>query len=161
MCRWNDFTSTTTQNVLFPSHFCQCCHRKLAASCWHPLDCGKTVWVVAMRRAEGPNSCGAAPALADFCIFGSPCTKRTLFLVGTCAGTLGRCSESGQQQFIQRLPPHAQSDHTSPPRLSLGLAMVLTMNARRFQRTHPLSGMGSSLNSSKDIAMEILILRLL
>ena len=28
--------------------------------------------------------------------------------------------------------------------------MVLTMNARRFQRTHPLSGMGSSLNASKD-----------
>ena len=34
-------------------------------------------------------------------------------------------------------------DHTRPPKLSVALAMVLTMNARRFQRTPPpLRGMG-------------------
>ena len=31
--------------------------------------------------------------------------------------------------------------------------MNLTVNARRFQRTHPLSGTGSSVNASKDIGM--------
>ena len=45
--------------------------------------------------------------------------------------------------------------HTRPPRLSFALVVVLTMNARRFQRTHCLSGSGSSLNASKDIGMEI------
>ena len=62
--------------------------------------------------------------------------------------------------FIQILPHHAQSValHVTTPalhRLSFALAMVLTMNARRFQRTHPLSGTGSSLNASKDIGMVI------
>ena len=34
--------------------------------------------------------------------------------------------------------------------------MVLTMNALRFQRTHPLRGMGDySLNTSKDIDMGV------
>ena len=33
--------------------------------------------------------------------------------------------------------------------------MVLTMNARRFQRTHPLSGMGSSLNVLNNIDMGV------
>ena len=35
------------------------------------------------------------------------------------------------------------------------LVMVLIMNARRFQRTHPLSGTGPSLNASKDVEMGI------
>ena len=33
--------------------------------------------------------------------------------------------------------------------------MVLTMNARRFQRTHPLSGVGFALNASQDICMGV------
>ena len=33
--------------------------------------------------------------------------------------------------------------------------MILTMNARQFQRTHPLSGMGSSLNASEDFGMGV------
>ena len=48
-------------------------------------------------------------------------------------------------------------DHASPARLSFALSMVHTMNARRFQRTHPLSGMGEcSLNASKEIGMGII-----
>ena len=39
------------------------------------------------------------------------------------------------------------------PKLSFALAMLLTMNARRFQSTRLLSGMGSSLFASKDIGM--------
>ena len=46
-------------------------------------------------------------------------------------------------------------DHSRPPRLSFALAVVLTMNARRFQSQHPLSGMGSSLNASKDIGLGV------
>ena len=40
--------------------------------------------------------------------------------------------------------------------MSFALAMVLTMNARRFQRTHPPSGMGSSLNASRDVAIGVI-----
>ena len=57
--------------------------------------------------------------------------------------------------FIRRLPHHAQSnlhlDHNRPPCLSFAFAMILTMNARQFQRTRLLSGMGYSLNASNDI----------
>ena len=64
-----------------------------------------------------------------------------------------------KNMFIQRLPHHAQSFAlhvtTRPPRLSFAFAMILTMNARRFQRTHPLSGMGSSLNASKGVRMGV------
>ena len=70
------------------------------------------------------------------------------------AGTGGRCSVSGEKtMLIQRLP--SSRGHTRPPRLSFALVVVLNMNARRFQRTHCLSGSGSSLNASKDIGMEI------
>ena len=60
--------------------------------------------------------------------------------------------------FVERLPHHAQSmvlRVTTPTslRLSLALAMVVTIHARRFQRTHPLSDMGSLLNVSKDTGM--------
>ena len=52
--------------------------------------------------------------------------------------------------FIQKLPDHRR-DHTRPLRLSFALAMVLTMNARRFQRTHSFRGMGDySVSASKD-----------
>ena len=46
---------------------------------------------------------------------------------------------------------------TTPPpsSFSLALVMVLTMNAPRFQRKHPLSGIGSSRNASKDIDMGV------
>ena len=39
--------------------------------------------------------------------------------------------------------------------------MILTMNARRFQRTHPLRGLGDySLNASTDIGMGVIDLAL-
>ena len=65
-----------------------------------------------------------------------------------CAGTGGRCSVSGQ-----RLPHRARSGFLNVTTAfhQVGfLAMVLTMNARRFQRTHHLSGMRSSCKASKD-----------
>ena len=111
-------------------------------------------------------------ARADFCIFGSSCRKRTLFLVGNvdsrdahriarkCAGTGGRCSVTGQKRVHAKASASRSKfsfslDHARPPLLSLALAMVLTMNARRFQRTHLLSGTCSSLNASKDIGMGV------
>ena len=45
---------------------------------------------------------------------------------------------------------HSSHDHTRPLRLSVALAMV-TMNARRFQKTHLLRRMESSLNPSYGI----------
>ena len=60
-------------------------------------------------------------AKADFCIFGSPCRKRTLFPVGdvdsrdlhriarTCAGTGGRCSISGQKHVHPKASASPQS----------------------------------------------------
>ena len=51
--------------------------------------------------------------------------------------------------------------HTGPLRLSFALATILTMNARRFQRTHPWRGMGDwTLNASKDIGMGVTVLTL-
>ena len=48
-------------------------------------------------------------------------------------------------------------EHTRSPLLSSALAMVLTMNARRFQRTHPLRGMGDySLNRQRILIWELL-----
>ena len=96
--------------------------------------------------------------------------SRTLFLVGKvdsrvwhrtarkCGGTSGRCSVSGQKHVhpnasASRSECCSSRDHTRPLRLSFALAVVLTVEARRFQRTHPLSGMGSSLNASKDTGM--------
>ena len=45
---------------------------------------------------------------------------------------------------------YSSRDHTRSPRLSFALAMVLTMNARRFGRS---SGMGPPLNPSKEMGM--------
>ena len=49
--------------------------------------------------------------------------------------------------------------HVTTPcslRLSFALAMILTLNARRFRRTHPLRGMGTSISPSKNFGMGIL-----
>ena len=88
-----------------------------------------------------------------FAFFGSPRRKRTLFLVGsvdsrdlrrvarTCAGTGGRYSVSRQnKKFIHmasasRSKSSSSPDHTRALRLSFALATILSMNARRFQRT--------------------------
>ena len=110
--------------------------------------------------------------LADLCIFGSLCRKRTMFVVGNvdsrdvhrigrkCVGTGGRCSVSGQKHVHPKAsasrPEFCSSwVHTRTSRLSLALAMILTMNARRFQRTTLLCGVGSSVYPSKDIGTEV------
>ena len=72
----------------------------------HPCD--SCLWDVPKLQtlAAQPRT---AWAPADFCIFGSTCGKRTLFLVGNvdsrdwhrvarkCAGTSGRCSATGEK----------------------------------------------------------------
>ena len=47
-------------------------------------------------------------------------------------------------------------DHTRRPKLTFALAMILTMNGRRFKRAHPVSGMGSLLSTSKDVGLEVI-----
>ena len=160
MCRSNDCTSTSTHFVLFQSYLRQCLHRSLAASCSHALDSGP--------QCVSTASHALSLVFFFFCIFGSQYRGRTWFLVGNVdsrdlhrlarkfAGTGGRCSVSGQKMFIQRFRPHARSVflHVTTPaffRLAFALAVVFTTNARRFQRTHPLSGMESSLSASRDI----------
>ena len=118
----------------------------------HPCDSWLWDMPTIQTLAAQPRT---AWALADFCVLGSPCRKRTLFLVGNvdsrdlhriarkCAGTGGRCSVTGQKDVhpkasASRSKFSSSSDHARPPRLSFALAMVLTMNARRFQGTHPL-----------------------
>ena len=76
-------------------------------------------------------------ALADFCILGSPCTKRTLFLVGNVDSRdqhrVARNTVLGQadvavclekKNFIQKLPPHVQGVvlHVTTPALSVCLS---------------------------------------
>ena len=74
-----------------------------------------------------------------------------------CAGTGGHCSVTRQHIVTQRRPHHAHSFvlHVT----TLGLAVYLSrlpMNARRFQRPQPLSGVGEySLKASKDIGMGV------
>ena len=82
-----------------------------------------------------------------------------------CSGTGGRCCVSGQKHvhpkaYTSRSECCSSRSLTRPHRLSFTLAMILTMDARRFQRTHLLSGMGSSLNASKDIGMGVVDLAL-
>ena len=51
-------------------------------------------------------------------------------------------------------------DHTRPLGSSFELPMILTMNARRFQRTHPLRGMGDySLYRDRILVWELSTLR--
>ena len=89
-----------------------CGHRKLASACPHAVDteapCDSSMWNVPNIQALAAQP-RTASALADFCIFGSPCKKWPLFLVGDvdsrhlhriatkCAGTGERCSVSGQK----------------------------------------------------------------
>ena len=75
-----------------------------------------------------------------------------------CSGTGGRCSEQKHahpKASASRSEICSSRDHTRPHRLSFALAMILTVNARRFQRTDPLSETGSALNTSKDIGMGV------
>ena len=131
---------------------------------------------VVVGRAENPDSCGAASDglglggfshlwiivqknehcfrletwTAEIC---TPLIADVLVLVDVAVYRV-------KNVFIQRFPHHAQSFilHVTthrPPRLSFVLAVILIMSARRFQRTHPLSGMGFSLDASKDIGMGV------
>ena len=95
----------------------------------------------------------ASSAIAN--LLGSPCRRRTLFLVGNEIRTvlLARVLEQEDvaacldkhvhpKASASRSECHPSRDHTRLPRLFSALAMVLTMNARRFLRTHPLHKMG-------------------
>ena len=65
------------------------------------------------------------------------------------------CSQKGFRITLSFLKKKSSREHTRPPSLSFAVSMIHTMNARRFQRTHPLGGMGSSLNASKDIGVGV------
>ena len=86
--------------------------------------------------------------------------KRTLFLDGECgrqsfapylqAGVLGQAGEAVyavKNVVINKFPHHAQSfaHYVTTPvlRSSFAIALLLTMNARRFQRTHPFGGVST------------------
>ena len=98
---------------------------------------------------------------ANFCFkFGD---KRCLRRIARMrAAKRGRCITTGHTHAFMSKASASRShfsssrDHTRPPRLSFALVMVLTMTARRFQRTHPLRGMGNySVNASKDVGMRV------
>ena len=74
-------------------------------------------------------------ALADVCTFASPCRKRTLFLVG-------KVDNRDLHHFARKCAG------TSGPHLSFALAMVLTKNSRRFQRTRLFLGTAGCLISA-------------
>ena len=156
MCRCDDFTSATTHFGLSQNYFRQCCHRKLASSCSHALDSGTPMRFMVLGRTTNRSSYSLDPGGFLFLVQ-TKYKKRTLFLVGNVdgrdlhrvarrCGTGRRCSVSGQQHghpkiYAFRSELCSSRDHTRPPKLSLALAMVLTMNAQRFQRTHLFRGM--------------------
>ena len=145
MCRSNDFTSTTTHLVLFQSYVRLLRHSLAQPAPWRIFECwdfpyrqGTCFWL-GMRTAE-------------------ICTV----LLASVLEQVGRCCVSGQKNiFIQRLALHDLSDvhHVATPALSVclfALAVILTLDARRFQRTHPLSGMGCSLKVSKHMGLGVI-----
>ena len=98
----------------------------------------------------------------------SPCRQRTLFLVRnvdgrdlcriapTCAGTGGRCSVPGEEHVhpkasASRSECYSSRNHTRRAFIVRTMASAKDERGGRFQRTHLLSGMGSSLNASEDI----------
>ena len=130
------------------------------------------VCFVVVGRAENPDFCCAAAHYLDFCIFGS--TVQRANTISSWKRGQQRCAPYCLQVFSDRWTLQcfrtkhvylkasasrskccSSRDHTRPHCLSFALAMVLTMNARRFQRTHPLSGMGFSLSASNDIAVGV------
>ena len=62
-----------------------------------------------------------------------------------------------KKKIASRSEFYSSRDHTRPLRVSVALAVIPTLNARRFQRTHTLRGVGSSLNASKGIAIRVLL----
>ena len=165
-CRRNNFTSATTHFVLFQSYFCQCGHRKLASSCSHAVDSGTPVWDVPKFKLLQHILARPGPwRLIVFLDHGTEsdrCFWLETWTAEICtvlfASVLGQEDVAVFQEMNTFIPKASASrskftsslDHTRPPHFSVALAVVLTMNARRFQ-THPLSGVGSSLNASKDI----------
>ena len=182
VCRRNYFTSTTTHFVPFQSYCRQCCHRQLASSCSHALDSGTLVWIVVLGRPENPGSCSTAShglgagrflylwismQKANFVFtwdcgqqgFASYCTTLYWDMWPLQCFRTKTCSSKG---FRMTLRVYFHVTTPRPPRLSFTLAMIFTVNARRFQRTHPSRGMGDcSLNASKDIDMGIIYLSLI
>ena len=82
------------------------------------------------------------------------------FALGNVFAKSGRCSVSGQKHSHPKgsasRPEFCSSrDHTRPPRWSFALTMLVTMNARRFQITHPLRGTEFSVNLSADIGLGV------
>ena len=124
----------------------------------HPCD--SCLWSVPKIQALAAQL-RTAQVLADFSILGSSSKKAAVISGGNvdsrdlnriarkCAGTGRRCRVSVQKQFHSKASAsHSEvsssRDHTRPLRLSVALAIVLTMHARRFQRTHALSGIIAS-----------------
>ena len=160
-CR-SDFTSTATHFVLFQSYLRQCCLSKHVSSFSHAVDSGTGV-----RRT--------AWALADFLRFWitvrtrERCFWSETWTVEICTALLanvlgqgGRCSVSGQKHFHPKASTSRSEFffalHVTTPALRVylwRLLVILTMNARRFQRTHPLSGMGSSLARQRVLLWEV------
>ena len=132
--------------------------------------CHSWLWDVSKIQTRAAHPRAAWP-WQIFGVFGSPCRKRTLFQVGSVDRRFAPCCaevcwDRGTLQcdWTKHAHPKASAprskvsssrDHARPLRLSFAHAMVLTMSARRFQRTHPLGGMGSSLNASKDFDVEV------
>ena len=100
-------------------------------------------------RAETPNSGSTASHALFFLHFLTWTAKiRTVLLANVLEQEVVAVFQDKHvhpKASPSRSEVYSSRDHTRPPRLSFALAMILTMNARRFQRTHPLSGKGSSL----------------
>ena len=135
MCHKNDLASTT-----------------LVSSCSHGLDSIR-------GSGQNPDSCGTSPhGLGPWRTFASldhHAESKLCSWFGTWTAEIGTAlfaSVLGQVnvavfQFtymfipkasLSRIEGHSSRDHTRPGRSSFALAMILTMNARRFQRAHPL-----------------------
>ena len=127
----------------------------------HPCD--SWLWDV----AKNPDSCGTTSHGLGACGFlfvwlEKTCSAKGFRVTLTVSGwECGRqrfapdCSQMCWNVHPKNSPSRSECSssrgHTHPARLSFTLAMIPTINARRFQRTH----LGSSLNASRDVGMGV------
>ena len=164
---WRQHTSCSSQVISASGSIAHLLHyARMPGILEHP--CESWLWNVPKIQtlAAQPRT---AWALADFCVLNLHAGSERWFWLGMwtteicavlLANVLGHVDVTVFQAkhvhpkaSLSRSECYSSRDHTHPPRSSFALAMIVTMHARRLQRTHPLSGAGSSLNASKDMTL--------
>ena len=120
--------------------------------------CDLWLWDVPKIQTLAAQPC-TAWALADFSFFEIRAESECCFWLDTVENTdshstTRKCAGTRTLQCfrIEKCPSKKAHNHAQQLFI-FRLAMILTMYARRFPKTHPWSGTGSSPNASKDVGI--------